>query len=347
MKISFCKYLVELKHQFRISSNSRKFTPIVIVRIEHDGLIGFGEASLPPYLDETQESVISFIQKVSKKLPSKMIGETSLFHDFLEDVEEGNNAAKASLDIAYHDLLGKMLNKPIRKFFTNDSGILPHTSMTIGIDEEVILKKKIEEASAFKILKIKLGSADDKKIINIVRKYSDKPLFVDVNQGWTEKETALEMINWLCDKNVLLIEQPMPKNCFKEMLWLKERSSLPLIADESVQRLTDIEKVKNCFHGINIKLMKCSGLFEANQMIEHARKQKMKVMLGCMTETSCGISAAIQLASLVDYADLDGNCLIANDPFATTTQIDGKLVYPNGSGLGIIPKVELNFEEVS
>jgi L-Ala-D/L-Glu epimerase len=342
MKISFLPYTLELKHQFSISHNSRRTTPIVLVKLEEDGTAGYGEASLPPYLEETQESVIAFIKKAAGK-NLKGVEEFSTFNGMIEQVEKGNAAAKASLDIAFHDLIGNKLNKPVHHFYHYIKKELPLTSMTIGIDSEEILRKKIEEADEFKILKIKLGTDDDRKIVEIIRKYSDKPLFVDANQGWKKKEIALEMINWLKDKNVLLIEQPMPKICLDDMKWLKENSALPLIADESVQRLNDIGSIKDAFHGINIKLMKCSGIYEADKMILKARELNLKVMLGCMTETTIGISAAIQLASRVDYADLDGNCLVANDPFIAATHKEGRLAYPQGSGLGLKPKLELNF----
>lgn len=188
------------------------------------------------------------------------------------------------------------------------------TSFTIGIDEPKILKQKISEAGEFKIFKVKLGTTDDKQIVQFIRDETDKPLYVDINQGWTDKYFALEMSEWLHRQNVLLIEQPFYKNDLEKSAWLTERSPTPIIADESVQRLSDIEKIKNSFNGINIKLMKCTGMNEAYKMILKARENNLKVMMGCMTETSCGISAAAQLSSLVDFTDLDGNLLITNDP---------------------------------
>ena len=346
MKISFAPYTLELRHQFNISHNSRRTTPIVLVKLEENGFIGYGEASLPPYLAETQESVIAFIKTAASK-DFNNVDDFSQFHEIVDQIEEGNSAAKASLDIAFHDLMGNIKRKPVHYFYTNQNKELPLTSITIGIDTEEILKQKIAEANDFKILKIKLGSENDRNIVEIIRKYSDKPIFVDVNQGWKNKETALEMINWLYDKNVLLIEQPMPKNCLDEMRWLKERSTLPLIADESVQKLCDIDNVKDAFHGINIKLMKCGGINNALEMINESRNHGLMVMLGCMTESSCAISAAIQLASLVDYADLDGNVLVKNDPFEMVTVNQGKLIYPAGDGLGIHPKINMEFIELN
>ena len=342
MKISYSKYSLELEHQFTISYSSRKSTPVVLIKIEHDGFIGFGEASLPPYLPETQESVINFLILISRI----NIDDISNYKKVIKEVDqvlENNTAAKAAVDIALHDLLGQINQKPCYQLFDLSIINLPLTSFTIGIDEPKILKHKIAEANQFKIFKIKLGTEDDRKIVNVIREETDKPLYVDINQGWTDKYFALEMSAWLHQQNVLLIEQPFKKDELEKSAWLTERSPIPIIADESVQRFSDIEKIKNSFNGINIKLMKCTGMNEAHKMIIKARENNLKIMLGCMTETSCAISAAVQISSLVDYADLDGNLLITNDPFSAVTVADGRLQLSGGNGLGIELKENLPF----
>jgi len=345
MKISFSKYSLELKHQFTISYSSRKSTPIVLIKIEHDGFAGYGEASLPPYLPETQETVIIFLKLIAEKSFNDISNYQNIINE-VDQVLENNTAAKAAVDIALHDLYGQINQKPCYQLFDLTTNFLPLTSFTIGIDEPKILKQKIAEASMFKIFKIKLGTEDDKKIVRTIRDETDKPLYVDINQGWADKHFALEMSEWLHLQNVLLIEQPFKKNELGKSAWLSERSPIPIIADESVQRYSDIEKIKNSFNGINIKLMKCTGINEAYKMIIKARECNLKVMMGCMTETSCGISAAAQLSSLVDYADLDGNLLITNDPFNSVTVDDGRLHLSEKNGLGIDLKEDLRFTKL-
>jgi len=194
------------------------------------------------------------------------------------------------------------------------------------MDDEAGLKEKVKYAADFKILKIKLGGENDKQIIETVRNYSDKPLCIDVNQGWKSKEDALEMIEWLHDKNILFVEQPLSKNSYEDQHWLFERSPLPIYADESAQTPGDINSIKHIFHGVNIKLMKCGGISEGIKMISLARENNLKVMLGSMSETGCAINAAAQLSSLVDYCDLDGPLLTKNNPFDNVKYKDGKVV---------------------
>jgi len=290
---------------------------------------------MPPYLGENVETASQFLNQV--KLPD--ITSITDIPDILRKVDLitlGNTAAKASVDIALHDWIGKVEMKPLYTLWGLNPTLNPFTSFTIGIDTPDIIIEKTKQAVEFKILKVKLGSLDDKEIIQAIRSVSKQPLFIDANQGWTNKEQALRMIEWLADQNVLLIEQPMPKSQKEDMAWLKERSSLPLIADESVQRLSDIKAAAALFHGINIKLMKCTGLNEARAMITEARNLGLKIMLGCMTETSCAISAAAQIASLVDWCDLDGALLIKNDPFKGAYLNNGSIIATDLPGLGLV-----------
>jgi L-Ala-D/L-Glu epimerase len=340
MKLKFTLYELRLKHEFNISYSSRKSTSIVLVRLEQNGVYGYGEASLPPYLLENTETVISFLQKVKIKDISNYEDAAQIIQ-LTDDIEKKNTAAKAAVDIALHDLLGNILKKSCSEVYGINTQTLPLTSFTIGIDKEEILKKKIVEAEPYKILKIKLGTDHDKDIVRFIRRITDKPLYVDANQGWTEKNSALEMIEWLASQNVILIEQPLPKYNLADAKWLKKKSPLPIIADEAFQRAGDLDQVNESYHGVNIKLMKCTGVREAYSIIQRAKELGMKIMLGCMTESSCAISAAIQLASLVDYADLDGNLLVANDPFVLETVKDGRLVLPKGSGLGLKLKEDI------
>ncbi len=335
MHLRFHPYTLELRHRFTLATSSRTSTPSILTEVEQDGIVGYGEASMPPYLGENVETASQFLNQI--KLPD--ITSITDIPDILRKVDLitlGNTAAKASVDIALHDWIGKVEMKPLYTLWGLNPTLNPFTSFTIGIDTPDIIIEKTKQAVEFKILKVKLGSLDDKEIIQAIRSVSKQPLFIDANQGWTNKEQALRMIEWLADQNVLLIEQPMPKSQKEDMAWLKERSSLPLIADESVQRLSDIKAVAALFHGINIKLMKCTGLNEARAMITEARNLGLKIMLGCMTETSCAISAAAQIASLVDWCDLDGALLIKNDPFKGAYLNNGSIIATDLPGLGLV-----------
>lgn len=334
MKLTVINYELKLKHAFGISSYTRRTTPVVLIKLEHNGIIGYGEASLPQYLKETQESVKDYLNKVELNNINDLYGWQKKYLLLLSSTDV-NHPALAALDIAMHDLLCKILNVPCRKFYNIEQTNDITTSFTIGIDSLESIKQKIEEAEEFNILKIKLGRENDKEIINTIRSCTDKALYVDVNQGWTDVQYALDMIYWLNEKNVKLIEQPMPVAMRDETFLLKEKSPLPVIADEAVQKFDDINFVKDCYSGINIKLMKCGGIGEAFRMIKRGKELNLKIMFGCMTETSCGISAALQLAPLADFIDLDGNLLISNDPFDSIKPSGGKLFLSNEPGLGI------------
>lgn len=328
-------YTLELRHVFTVASFSRSTTPVVLTELEYDGIIGYGEASMPPYLGETQESVINFLSKLDLSSFSSPF-ETAAILSYVDQVDSKNTAAKAALDIALHDLLGKIMQQPFYKIWGLNPDLIPATSYTIGIDTEDMIRKKVEEAQQFKILKVKLGLDTDKMIIDTIRSVTDVPLCADVNQGWKNKEEALEMAHWLHERNVVFLEQPMPKEMIDENAWLTERSPIPTIADEGCQRLADVTALRGVYTGINIKLMKCTGMREAKQMAELARALDMKVMLGCMTETSCAISAAAQLAPLVDWADLDGALLIGNDIYEGMYVENGLCRLPDRPGIGII-----------
>ncbi len=337
LKLRYKPYLLELKNVFTVASNSRSTTPVVLTEIEYEGITGFGEASMPPYLGESHDSVLNFLSKVDISKYDNVFELEEILND-IDNIAPGNTAAKASIDIAFHDLIGKLLGQPWYNIFGLDREKTPHTSYTIGIDKPDMIRQKVKEVSGFQVFKVKLGKDNDKEMINIIRSITDKPITVDVNQGWKDKYLALDMINWLQEKGVLFVEQPMPKDRFDDMAWLTQESTLPTIADEAVQRISDIVKVKDIYDGINIKLMKCTGMREAYKMIILAKALNMKVMIGCMTETSCAISAASQLSPLVDWADLDGALLIRNDVFEGTQIINGKITLSNLPGIGVSKK---------
>lgn len=335
MHLSFEPYELKLKHVFTVSSFSRSTTPDVQVRIDYDGYTGYGEASMPPYLGQTVESVCSFLKKVDlEQFPDPFCIDDIL--TYIDSLSDGDSAAKAAVDIALHDLVGKIIGAPWHRMLGLNPEKTPNTTYTIGIDTDEMVKLKTQEvAGQFKILKVKLGTPRDREMIRAIREVSDLPIAVDVNQGWKNKKKALDEIFWLKEQGIVMVEQPMPKEMLDANAWLTERSPLPTFADEAIQRLKDIPAVKGAYTGINIKLMKCTGMREAWKMMNYARAEGMKVMIGCMTETSCAIAAAAQLSPAVDFADLDGNLLIANDIFRGTTVVDGKITLNQLPGIGI------------
>ncbi len=337
LNLSFKPYELKLRHSFNLARSQRTCTPGVQVQLEYDGIIGYGEASMPPYLGENVASVTEFLSKLDLSQFSDPFRIEDI-HEYMESVAPNNRAAKASVDIALHDLLGKIMNQPWYRIWGLNPENTPNTSFTISYDANPDeMRKKIEETSPFKVIKIKMGLDHDKEIVEAFRRHSDVPICVDANQGWNNKEKALEMCHWLAERNCLFVEQPMDKAAIDDTAWLRERSPLPIIADEFLQRLPDVKRAAGAYDGINIKLMKSTGMHEAYKMAVLARALGMKVMLGCMTETSCAVTAAAQLSPMVDWADLDGNLLIANDIFDGIKINDGKVIIPDRSGIGVVP----------
>ena len=334
LKLRFKPYTLELKHVFTISTNSRTTTPVVLTEIEYNGIIGYGEASMPPYLGESHETVLKFLSKVDlSKYEDPFEMEDIL--NYVEQIEPENKAAKAAVDIALHDLVGKIMKQPWYKIWGFDPSKTPNTSFTIGIDTQPMIRQKVKEAAEYKILKVKLGRDTDKMIIETIREVTNKPICVDVNQGWKDRQYALDMAHWLHEKGVIFLEQAMPKEQVDDNAWLTERSPIPTMADEAFQRLEDILKVHKVYSGINIKLMKSTGMREAYKMLVLGKALGMKIMIGCMTETSCAISAASQLAPMADWADLDGALLIKNDVYNGTKIVNGKVTLSDSPGIGV------------
>lgn len=337
LNLTFRPYLLTLRHAFGVAGVTRTTTQSVQVEIEYEGVVGYGEASMPPYLSESTESVLAFLARVDLSQFSNPF-EIDDILTYVDGICENNAAAKASIDIALHDLVGKLIGQPWWKIWGLNKEKTPSTFYTIGIDAPDVVREKTKEALKFDILKVKLGrdKKSDREMIEAVRNVTDKPIAIDANQGWKDKVYALEMVEWLYERGIILIEQPMKKTKLDDIAWITERSPLPVIADESLQRLTDIPRLKGAFSGINIKLMKCTGMREAWKMLNLARALDMKVMVGCMTETSCAISAAAQLSPMVDWADLDGNLLVSNDIFdGVKTAPNGKLILSDKPGLGL------------
>ena len=336
MTLTFEPYNAQMRHVFTIANSSRTTTPLVLTQITYDGYTGYGEAAMPPYLGENQASVLEFLKRVDLSQFSSPFQIEDILN-YVDAITINNTAAKAAVDIALHDLVGKIMGQPWWKIWGFNAATTPNTSFTIGLDTEAVVREKTKEAAPYKVIKVKVGvdDATDKMMINTIRTVTDTPIVVDANQGWKDKFYALEMIHWLKERGVTMVEQPMPKLWLDEMAWVTERSPLPVIADESCQRITDVPKLKGACSGINIKLMKCTGMREAREMISLAQALRLRLMIGCMTETSCAISAAAQLAPKMEWADLDGNLLIANDCFSGIKIVEGKITLNEKPGIGI------------
>lgn len=329
---------LNLKHTWTISRNSSDFKDNVFVSINRDGVTGWGEAAPNVrYGEDAQKTVL----RLQNARPSFVSADWFHYADIkarLDELITDQSCAKAALDIALLDWVGKKFNQPLFRLFGLNPAATPITTFTIGIDTPDVVKQKVKEAADFPVLKIKVGLKNDQEMLDAVRSVTDKPLRVDANEGWKTKEEALEKIKWLEGLGVELIEQPLPSSMLEETRWLRERVKIPILADESVKTTRDIPALATAFDGINIKLMKSGGVQEALTMIKMARALGMKVMLGCMIESSVAIAAAAQISPLVDYADLDGNLLIANDPFTGPRVVKGKIILPEGPGLGVTPQ---------
>ena len=258
LTLTFRPYTLELRHVFTVATMSRTTTPVVLTEVEYDGVKGYGEASMPPYLGESQESALAFLKRVDLTKYDNPFDLETILTD-IDTLAFHNTAAKAAVDIALHDLVGKLLGQPWYNIWGYNKKNAPNTTFTIGIDTADVVREKTKEATGFKVLKVKLGKNNDKEMIETIRSVTDVPLTADPNQGWKDKHYALDMCHWLKEKGVQFVEQPMAKERYDDHAWLTERSPLPILADESCQRLSDIPKIKGAYSGIVIKLMKCKS----------------------------------------------------------------------------------------
>ena len=332
MKLTFTPYRIECTHPFGISRSTHEFYDIIYIYLERDGIIGRGEAAPSNRYKETYSDCMDILSTIPTTLP--VFEQSQKFENYIKLFTNGIKALDTAFSMAMFDFLGKQRNQSIHEMLGFKKNITNPTSFTIAIGDLKLLYKKIEEADDYLILKIKLGSGNDKEIIEKIRRKTDKLIRVDANEGWTLEE-AKSMCNWLADQNVELIEQPLKADELHLMKDLKQVSPIPLIADENCINADDIPKLADSFHGINIKLMKCGGCDEVAKMIGSANESGLKVMLGCMVESSMGITAMSQFASHTDFLDLDGNLLIHNDPYDGVKIQNGIPVLPDGTGLGL------------
>ena len=332
MKLSFTQYNVRCTHPFGISRNTHETYPEIFVYLEQDGILGRGEASPSERYGESTELIIKTIEK-GIDLPSQ-IESPELFEKSVLYQCGGLKALEVAFSMAYLDWWTQSQNMAMKDYFGVEEKVGPLTSFTIAIGEMDLIAQKVEEAKPYHILKVKLGSENDKEIIHAIRTETDKVIRVDANEGW-DLDSGETMCKWLADQNVEFVEQPLPAEKVHETAELRKKSPLPLIADENCLYPENIPEIAHAFDGINIKLMKCGSMLKAKQMIDMARERDLQIMLGCMVESSIGITAATHLAPLVDYVDLDGNLLIDNDPYIGVLIEDGRVIIPDGYGLGL------------
>ncbi len=334
MLLSFTTYRIILKHSFGISRSKNDWYDIVLIFLQDGKIIARGEAAPSLRYNESTAKILSVLNKGISFPEVK----SDNFNEILNSVYpqlSNLKSLQAAFSMALWDWWSQKKNKPLYSLLGYKNENLPKTSFTIAIGTLGEIEKKVAEAEPYHILKVKLGTPNnDKKIIKQIRKFTDKKIRVDANEGW-DFDTSIEMCNWLYYQNVEFVEQPFPSKELEKSKKLTEISPLDIYADENSRFSSDISKIKDSFNGINIKLMKCGSIEQSIKMIKAARKYKLKIMLGCMVETSVGITAAAHLASMVDKVDLDGNLLIRNDPYDGVKVVNGNIFLKNSSGLGI------------
>jgi L-alanine-DL-glutamate epimerase-like enolase superfamily enzyme len=324
-----------LRHTWTTTMSSSEYRDTLHLRYARDGVVGYGEGAPIVRYKEDAAGGRAIVEQVRPLLES---GDPWRYEKLLREVfakVEGQYAAKAAIDIAVMDWVAKRLDVPLYRLFGLDPADAPVTTFSIGIDTPEVTRQKTKEADPFPVLKIKVGLATDEATIEAVRSVTKKPLRVDANEGWKDKEEAVRKINWLESQGVEFIEQPMPAHMAEEIRWVRSKVHIPVIADEACLHADSIPALRESYDGVNVKLDKAGGILEAYRMIQMARALGMKTMLGCMISSSCSVTAAAHLSPLVDYADLDGHLLIANDPYEGVLVKQGKLVLPDRPGLGL------------
>lgn len=329
---------LNLRHTWTTVMSSSEYRDTFFVEYSRDGITGIGEGA--PII-RYKESAETNRQAIESIRPWLLEQQPEAFVPLMDAVFrriEGQFAAKAALDIALLDWNAQKLGVPLWRMFGLDPAAAPLTTFSIGIDKPEVIRQKVREAEEFPVLKIKVGLDNDEEVIAAVRSVTKKPLRVDANEGFKSREEAVEKINWLEKQGVEFIEQPLPAANLEDMNWIRKRVHIPVIADEACLHPADVPRLAPYFDGVNVKVDKCGGLLEAKRMIEMARSLGLKVMLGCMVSSSAAITAAAHLSPLVDYADLDGHLLIANDPYEGVRVEKGRLILPQRPGLGLRPR---------
>lgn len=326
---------LQLRHTWTTTMSSSQYRDTIFVRLTSDGVTGVGEGAPIVRYHENATDGAKALAEILASFQKANLWQYEKLMERISRSTDGQFAAKAAVDIALMDWVGKKMNVPLYRMLGLDAADAPVTTFSIGIDSPEITKQKVREAEGFPVLKIKVGLDTDEATIEAVRSVTTKPLRVDANEGWKDKEEAVRKINWLSTQGVEFVEQPMPAEMIEETRWVRRRVHLPLIADEAATNARAIPGLVDAYDGVNVKLDKCGGLQQALRMIYVAKSLGMKTMLGCMISSSVSVTAAAHLSPLVDYADLDGNLLIANDPYRGVKVEQGRLVLPDGPGLGV------------
>lgn len=330
-----------LRHTWTTVMSSSTYRDTVHVQYHRDGVTGYGEGApiirYKEYPEQARQAIDADRDRIAARDPWSYQKTIAAIR---RDLGEHQRAAIAAVDIALFDWLGKKVNLPLYRFFGLDPADAPITDFSIGIDTPEITRQKTREAKDFPVLKVKVGLKTDEETITAVRSVTKKPIRVDANEGWTDKEEAIRKINWLESQGVEYVEQPMPAHMLEETKYVRSKVHLPIFADEACTDASMIPRLTEAYDGINVKLDKAGGLLESLRWIAIARAVNLKIMIGCMVSSSCSITAAAHLSPLVDYADLDGNLLIDNDPYHGVTVDKGKLILPTGPGLGLTLRSE-------
>ena len=336
MRVSYRTYDLPFTYPFTISKGTKTHQPTLIVELEFFGVKGYGEAPAISYYNIPVDKMVSDLEQKKMFIEKFSFSDPERYWHYLHHLFPNNSFLVCALDMAGWDLYGKLKRKQLHQLWELDITKAPVTDFTIGIDNIEIMLKKMKE-KPWPIYKIKVGTEADVEMVAALRKETGAIFRVDANAGWT-LEQALHKIPLLKELGVEFVEQPLAKDNWDGMKILYKNSPLPLIADESCVREDDVLKCKDHFHGINIKLTKCSGITPAKRMIAKARELGMKVMVGCMNESSVGTAAIAQLAALLDYVDMDGPLLLAEDIAEGVKFDNGKILFTEGPGLGIIVK---------
>ena len=332
MQLELWRVNLRLVHTWTIARGSTNDSPVVLLRLtSNDGVIGLGESSPISRYEESVETVEKFLRQLDASRLS--FADVAGSMNYVNGFAPGNMSAKCAVNIALLDGAAKLARQPLYDFLGLGFREGQHvSSFSIGIDSPEKIRAKVKAAENFPVLKLKVGAENDEAMLAALREVSPtKPVRVDANEGWLTKEIALKRIEWLArDGHIQYVEQPMPSSMpTKDWTWLKERSPLMILADESYHTAEDVEHCAECFHGVNVKLVKTGGVSAGFEALSAARKRGLKTMLGCMIETSVLISAGAHLSELCDYLDLDGNILTSNDPFLGTTAEKGMLSFAN------------------
>jgi L-alanine-DL-glutamate epimerase-like enolase superfamily enzyme len=324
-----------LREPFTISRGTQLHAQNVRVTLRDGEHMGIGEAAPSSHYGELQATVLSYLAALGERLAGSCPLPISTLHELMDETARLNPAAKAAVDMAAYDLLGQQLGVPVYCLLGLDPVRTPRTSFTIGIDTPEVMARKAADARAYPILKIKVGTARDRQNLDAIRgQRPDAVIRVDANTAWTPKE-AVRRIEELREFDLEFVEQPVAPEDLEGLGYVRARSPLPVIADESCIVPADVPRVAPHVDGINVKLMKCGGLYPAVQMIHLARAHNLQIMMGCMIESSIAITAAAHLSPLIDYADLDGHLLIDDDPYRGVVVEAGKLILSPQPGLGL------------